>query len=425
MGRDRAGASCGWILVLISLSSYTKCRLVYGQKDSHTPSRTGGSIRPEESARPRPIVVHCHPDSMEVVVQADMFDRGLRVDGAHLRLGSEPVGDGSPCRAISSGGAEFRIQANLMDCGTELSSTKEKIIYSNVLVYSPEPSSDGLLRLDGAVTPVVCHYQTRYSVNGISVHPTWDPYVFVASAEGQIDFNLQLMTDNWNFKRGSYSYFLGDPVLLELSAVIRNHTPLRVYVDRCTAMATPDAEAPMKYNFILNHGCFADAFLTNSSSHFLPRMEEHKLRFQLDAFRFYQEPSNKVHISCLVKAVPLMLPVCPQNRACSLIENRWQSIDGNDPACGNCDLSHLNDKRLSSEALTSMSNSRALHSVPLPETLSQIGPASYYHFHPRVHQNQHGRIGRTTRLGLITILPANKTDTRQADSMTAPNNRTS
>lgn len=38
-------------------------------------------------------------------------------------------------------------------------STKEKIIYSNVLVYSPEASSDGLLRLDGATIPVECHYE--------------------------------------------------------------------------------------------------------------------------------------------------------------------------------------------------------------------------------------------------------------------------
>lgn len=40
--------------------------------------------------------------------------------------------------------------------------------------------------------------------------------------------------------------------------------------------------------------CLADAYLTNSSSRFLPRAEEHKLRFQVEAFRFYQEPRNQV-----------------------------------------------------------------------------------------------------------------------------------
>lgn len=116
--------------------------------------------------------------------------------------------------------------------------------------------------------------------------------------------------------------------------------PLRVYVDHCVATATPDAEAPLRYDFIEHFGwapqaklkmapiwnnkmkivivkmimfffflvisfptfvflccpnrCLADAYLTNSTSRFLPRVEEHKLRFQLDAFRFYQEPGNQV-----------------------------------------------------------------------------------------------------------------------------------
>lgn len=42
---------------------------------------------------------------------------------------------------------------------TSFQSTEEKIIYSNVLSYSPEPSQDGLLRLDAATIPVECHYK--------------------------------------------------------------------------------------------------------------------------------------------------------------------------------------------------------------------------------------------------------------------------
>lgn len=96
------------------------------------PGRTHGNIQPplaapklqqsaELSARPRPVVVNCHPDSMEVVVQADMFDRGLQVDGRHLRLGSGPASEGSACRAIPSGEAEYTIRAHLRDCGIQLS----------------------------------------------------------------------------------------------------------------------------------------------------------------------------------------------------------------------------------------------------------------------------------------------------------------
>lgn len=50
--------------------------------------------------------------------------------------------------------------------------------------------------------------------------------------------------------------------------------------------------------------CLADSFLTNSSSHFLPREHENKLRFQIDAFRFYREPNNQV------AAGPVLLAFC-------------------------------------------------------------------------------------------------------------------
>ncbi|XP_042369496.1 zona pellucida sperm-binding protein 3-like [Plectropomus leopardus] len=136
-----------------------------------------------------------------------------------------------------------------------------------------------------------------------------------------------LFTDDWQFERGSNSYFLGDPILLEVSAIISNHMSLRVYVDHCVATATQDAEATLRYDFIENFGCLTDAYLTNSNSRFLPRTEEHKLRFQLEAFRFYQEPSNQVYITCYVKAVPVVLAVNSQYRACSLIESRYYAND--------------------------------------------------------------------------------------------------
>lgn len=63
-----------------------------------------------------------------------------------------------------------------------------------------------------------------------------------------------LSSDDWQFKRGSYSYFLGDPIHFEVSAIVRNHVSLRVYVDHCVATATPDAEAPLRYDFIEHFG---------------------------------------------------------------------------------------------------------------------------------------------------------------------------
>ncbi|XP_068427464.1 zona pellucida sperm-binding protein 3-like [Clinocottus analis] len=427
-----------WLVVLISVSTRAESRMLSSRGSSATasypvPSRPGGHVQPQlaagkpqhsaaHRALPRPVVVNCHADAMRIVVQADMFDAGLAVDGRHLRLGP---GSGSECGAVSSGEAEFTVQADLRDCGTKLSSTKEKLIYSNVLVYSPEPSSEGLLRLNGATIPVQCHYEKRYAVAAVPLQPTWLPLVSSVSAEDHIDFNLLLMTDDWQFQRGSVSYFLGDPVHIEVSAVVGHHLPLRVYVDNCVATATPDADATLRYDFIEHNGCFADAYLTNSSSYFLPRGEEHKLRFQLEAFRFHQEPSNRVYITCYLKAVPVELSVSSQNRACSLIENRWRSVDWNDEACRSCDVSSQTEEPRPTEVLKTTVGTQAWPSEPPQEQQPQPRSANYFRFRPGVLQSKHNKPQlneQSIQLGPITVLPSGKTNTKPSDyTIISPN----
>lgn len=63
-----------------------------------------------------------------------------------------------------------------------------------------------------------------------------------------------IFTGDWQFERGSFSFFVGEPIHFEVSAIIGNHVPLRVYVDHCVATATPDAEATLRYDFIEHYG---------------------------------------------------------------------------------------------------------------------------------------------------------------------------
>ncbi|XP_019727205.1 zona pellucida sperm-binding protein 3-like [Hippocampus comes] len=309
-----------------------------GAQVPSVPLPSAGSQVPSQQVedQPKAVLVKCHSDAMELVLQADLFNTGLPVEPAHLRLGSDPAGASGACRARPTGdGDSLTISADLLDCGTLRSSTQDKIIYSNVLVYSPEPS-DGFLRLDGATIPVECHFDRRYSVGGISMHPTWIPSVSVGSAESSIDFKLRLMTDNWQFERRSHAYFMGDPIHLEVSAAVRKHQPLRVYAERCTATAGPDPHAALRYDFVERNGCLTDALHTNSSSHFLPRHDGHTLQLQLEAFRFHQQPDSQVYITCWLRAVPDSLVVSSQNRACSFIDNRWRSVDGDHGDCSTC-----------------------------------------------------------------------------------------
>ncbi|XP_037132615.1 zona pellucida sperm-binding protein 3-like [Syngnathus acus] len=123
---------------------------------------------------------------------------------------------------------------------------------------------------------------------------------------------------------------------MEVSAAVRKHKPLRVYVEHCAATADPDPYSDIRYDFIERNGCLTDAFHTNSSSRFLPRLVEHTLQFQLEAFRFHHQPNSQVYITCWLKAVPHSVAVPSQNRACSFIDNGWWSADGEHTKCGTC-----------------------------------------------------------------------------------------
>ncbi|XP_012732012.2 zona pellucida sperm-binding protein 3 [Fundulus heteroclitus] len=430
MDRNLRRVVSWWLIVFYWLPAAAEGRLDYGRgpgaTSPHASVRRYGGAQPQLSAmtqqqqqpqsaalsvRPRPVVVKCHPGSMEVVVQADMFDMGVKVDGAHLQLGPNSPSEGTECGAVQSG-EEFTIVARLTDCGTKLSSTEEKIIYSNVLTYSPTPSVDGLLRLDGAAVPVECHYGRRYSVDGISMIPTWVPFVSIDSVDDQIHFNLQIMSDDWQIERGSHTFFVGDPIHFEVSVVMGHHMPLRVYVDHCVATATPDAEAALRYDFIDHYGCLVDAYLTKSNSHFLPRVEEHKLRFQLLAFRFYQEPSNQIYITCSVKAVPVALAVNGQNRACSLVGNRWKSVDGTDQACRSCDVStRFEEPRTTVPPKTSTKSRPTMtSSESLFQNKAEYHPGNFFSFRPKTYKRLTRNVDyegyKSAHLGPLFVLPS-------------------
>lgn len=70
---------------------------------------------------PPAVVVRCHSDSMELLVQADLFSRGLQVDGRHLRLGPSSAAEGGACVATPSREAGFTVWAPLMGCGMKRS----------------------------------------------------------------------------------------------------------------------------------------------------------------------------------------------------------------------------------------------------------------------------------------------------------------
>ncbi|XP_045569606.1 zona pellucida sperm-binding protein 3-like [Salmo salar] len=257
-----------------------------------------------------------------------------------------------------------------MTCDLELNSTKTKspitedsLIYTNLLRYTPRTTPDGVIRMVGAVIPIECHYERKYSLDSYSLQPTWIPFTATVSAEDTLQFSLKLMTSDWLYERGSGVYFLGDPINIEAPVRVAHHTRLRGIC------------------FIESDGCLTDSQLPGSRSGFMRRTQDNELGFHIDAFRFYQEDGAELYITCHLMAVPVMDHAEPSNKACSFIDGRWRSADENDLLCGHC-LSLSRQKGVDQAPAQRPLSPRLGGSQPEPRIYRNKPPVSGYYFGP-------------------------------------------
>ncbi|XP_030591665.1 zona pellucida sperm-binding protein 3-like isoform X2 [Archocentrus centrarchus] len=277
------------------------------------------------------IGVICHPDSLEVVIKADMFAVGTPVNSDELRLGVE---DSDYCRAAAFSEDEYRISVGLADCGTKHWMTEDSLVYTNLLIYSPVASPNGVVRMEEAVVPIECHYKRKYSLSSAPLQPTWIPFTFTQTGLENLKFSLKLMTDDWQHERGVNVFYLGEPISIEASVGVGHHMGLRVFMSSCVATLHPDTYSEPRYTFIEN-GCLVDSQLPGSRAFFLPRRQDDKLQLVIDAFRFHNDDKAELYITCHLTAVPVNDAESP-NKACTFINGRWRSADGNDYLCGYC-----------------------------------------------------------------------------------------
>ena len=78
--------------------------------------------------RAKPVNVQCYPDHLEIVVNANLFENGILIEGNELHLGVE---EEEGCRAVQSSANEFTLLAGLQDCGAMRS------VESNIYLKNP------------------------------------------------------------------------------------------------------------------------------------------------------------------------------------------------------------------------------------------------------------------------------------------------
>ncbi|XP_035252571.1 proline-rich extensin-like protein EPR1 [Anguilla anguilla] len=291
------------------------------------------SLDPVLPVLPVPDIVRaiCGESLLQVEVNAILLGIGQLVHPSEITLGG--------CGPVEQDKSDWQLHfvTELHGCGSTQMMTEDSLIYTFSLNYQPKALvGTPIVRSSEAVVLIQCHYPRLHNVSSNALHPTWIPYQSTMSAEELLVFTLRLMEDDWQQERASRTFFLGDTLKIEASVVQANHVPLRVFIERCVAYLDPSL-AP-SYAFVKEDGCLMDSQLPGSHSMFLPRLQDDKLRMEVDAFRFAQEDRSSIYFYCHLKATAASDPY--GGKACSFSPEagRWLSLSGMD-VCSCCEAS--------------------------------------------------------------------------------------
>ncbi|XP_072420372.1 zona pellucida sperm-binding protein 3-like [Chiloscyllium punctatum] len=284
---------------------------------------------------PETVMVQCGEHNLLVRAQLDLFGTGHLIKAADLTLGT--VGC-QPTRVYPENHTVL-FDYGLHECGSRLqikdrhvpvpSICNSAVIFKSVdqitgdfLIYTthiPNYPGSVIVRTNGAVVPIECRYLRKGNVSSNPINPTWIPFSSTRSGEGHLSFSLRLMNGDWLTERPSTVYSLGDLIHIEASVSMANHMPLKLYIDRCVATLSPDKDPTARYRIIDYNGCLLDSKAEDSFSTFvLPGdgRELDKLRFDLDAFRFYGDENSLIFITCRLK-VAAVDQGDSRNKACT------------------------------------------------------------------------------------------------------------
>nr|XP_019933968.1 PREDICTED: zona pellucida sperm-binding protein 3-like [Paralichthys olivaceus] len=273
----------------------------------------------------------CGEEYVRVEVKKDLLGIGKPVLPADVSLG------GCPATGEDANTQVLVFESELHGCGSQLLMSEDSFIYIFTLIYTPSPLGNSpIIRTRDVSVSIQCHYQRKHGVSSGLMRPTWTPFSDTKSAEESLYFSLKLMTDDWLYPRPSTQFLLGDMMNFEVSVQQFHHLPLRVFVDSCVATVVPNIDTVPRYLFMGNKGCLFDSQLTGSSSRFLPRTQSDRLQFEVEAFKFQQDHSGVIYITCSLKATAATAAVDATNKACSF-SNRWSEASGSHQACSCCD----------------------------------------------------------------------------------------
>ncbi|XP_051897797.1 zona pellucida sperm-binding protein 3-like [Pristis pectinata] len=271
------------------------------------------------------VVVQCREHNLLVRVHVDLFRTKHLIKAADVTL--ERAG----CRPTSIYTQNHTIffDYGLYVYGSELQMVGDYLVYTTHLNHTPQAHGATIVRTNGAIVPVQCRYFRKGNVRSNPMKPTWIPFSSTRSGERRLSFSLWLMNDDWLTEHSSTTYYLGELIHIEASISMINHMPLKLYIDRCVATLSRDKYSTPRCIIDYN-GFLLDSAAEDSFSAFVlagAEREVDKLRFDLDAFRFFGD-ERSLFITCRLK-VAAVDQIDPVNKASTFqkTQNMWAPLE--------------------------------------------------------------------------------------------------
>ncbi|KAL0969211.1 hypothetical protein UPYG_G00223930 [Umbra pygmaea] len=260
---------------------------------------------------------------------------GFNADTEELTLGSNCKSNG-----VLRPYGDLLFAYSLTECDGKREMPPGYLIYKFVLHYAPLTLFQG--RAHAINIEIECRFQRYFHVYQRVVRPTWETPTLRKRLKGRtVDFQIQLMDDEWFLPAKTQVYILGQTLHFQVSAL---HLPkgAKLFINQCYATTSNDPETSFKFNVIDNFGCMLESKRTSGGSGFVFPRTDNTIRFSIGAFQFTSDPDTPVYLHCklhLTSEDP-----GPTHKFCTYIENRWSALIGEDSICECCDSKCVTSK---------------------------------------------------------------------------------
>ncbi|XP_062841222.1 zona pellucida glycoprotein 3d tandem duplicate 1 [Trichomycterus rosablanca] len=223
----------------------------------------------------------------KVSVRVNLALLGFRSSAHQFRFGT--------CEVSRSDGSFIYFHYDLNDCGGLFSVMNEQLIYSNNLVYKPDPHGF-VIRSLPLILNIQCVYNRFHYSYKIGYIPDVGEHTFRKRLGTKGVFSLSVYNEMWEKSSVNESFTLGQQMNFEAS-VDFTWKDQSIFVEACHATESNDPNSSPRYDLITNFGCLIDSKMTGSQSRFVLR-QKNILRFSIDAFLFPQSTSEIFYLHC-------------------------------------------------------------------------------------------------------------------------------